>query len=149
MAVSRDEIPLIPVDRSPALVEKPISVLTPARLMLLITGALALVLPPLLAVGTADNFADPELANLLRFMGVVKLGLALLVGAGVWWRLGGEVDVARSVAYSAAVTLLLSTSLLIVMLFRLPQAVAAYHGAALATLVFAYQDRDLVKLLVR
>ncbi|MEM9385880.1 MAG: hypothetical protein AAGA68_12515 [Pseudomonadota bacterium] len=149
MAISRDEIPLVPLEQSPAVVRVPISLMTSARVCLLVGMALAAALTSMVAVGAADDFADPELANLLRFMGVVKLGLSLLVAAGVWWRLGAEVDVAQAAAYVAGATLLLSTALLIVMLVRVPQAAAAYHGAAFATLALAFQDRDLVNLLVR
>ncbi len=150
MAISHEDIPLTPVDRTPAVVARaPVSALTPARIVLGVAILGALLMAPLLTLGDSAVLNDPELANLLRFMGAVKLVLASIVVAGVWWRLGGEVDAARSLAYIGAVTLLLVTGLFIVMLYRLPQSVAVYHGAALATLALALQDRNLPKLLLR
>jgi hypothetical protein len=86
---------------------------------------------------------DPQLGTLLRAMGGVKLVLAAVAGAGVWWRLGQRITLPFAAAYAGGVSLLALAALLLLQLSHLAQAAAVFHGAAFATFALALQDRDL------
>ncbi|MEO0974049.1 MAG: hypothetical protein AAFX85_13235 [Pseudomonadota bacterium] len=147
MALSRYDhrFPAIP---APAAAPAPWA-LNPLRVALLVACIGAALTAPWWSEANDLAVRDPELATLLRFLGVVKLGLALLVGAGVWWRLAGECSPVRAVAYCGGVALMVLASLLILMLSRLPQAAASYHGAAFAIFALIIQDKRLPALLTR
>lgn len=113
----------------------------------LVAGVLA---APLLARGQPAAVEDPELAVLLRFMGYVKLLLAAVVSAGVWWRAGKPfASPVVAVAYAGASAVLVMAAVLIVLLSQVGQAAAVYHGAAFILLVLLLQDRELPKSLHR
>jgi len=84
--------------------------------------------------------ADPELAQLLRGMALVK---ALLIAVGLrvlWWRFGLAVEPVRARAYVACLAFMAFAAGLAWQLSYLPILTLAFHGALLSLGVLAWRD---------
>ena len=86
-----------PTSRSDGL-QKPL----PLRLMFVAVCAFAAAAATYF-VGGSVKTADPDLANLLKGMAIIKTVILLAVGAAIWWRLGSPIrpGVARATCFSA------------------------------------------------
>lgn len=83
---------------------------------------------------------DPELFRLLRGMGVLKIVLAALALAVVWWRLGQALSPRLQTVFVGAVWALSLAAGLIWQLTMILPASALFHLATLSLLVAAWRD---------
>jgi hypothetical protein len=84
--------------------------------------------------------ADPELAQLLRGMALIK---ALLIAVGLrvlWWRFGLAIEPVRARAYVACLAFMAFAAGLAWQLSYLPILTLAFHGALLSLGVLAWRD---------
>ena len=110
-----------------------------------------LLLAVLLAAGMAALFgqprpallADPDLAFLLRGMGLIKAAIALGVLALVWWRATSAVSAARFLAYVTACTLLAAAAVLVLKLAVVVATSVVFHATLLALGLLALGDDGL------
>ena len=110
-----------------------------------------LVLAALLTAGAAALFgqprpallADPELAFVLRGMGLIKAAIALGVLALVWWRATSAVSAARFLAYVAAGALLAAAAVLVLKLAVVAATSVVFHATLLALGLLALGDDRL------
>jgi hypothetical protein len=84
---------------------------------------------------------DPDLARVLRFMAIVKAGIALSAMALLLWRFGRPVSIWGACACIAGTCLLVGASVLIWQLTSIPAAAGAFHVGLLVVLVAAWRER--------
>ena len=94
-----------------------------------------------MAFTTQTGPHDPELATLLRFMAVVKAGMALGAAALVGWRLGWPVRPATGLAYIAGVSGMAAGAGLIWQLGHVGIGALLVHGGLVALVGLAWLDR--------
>jgi hypothetical protein len=87
--------------------------------------------------------ADPELAFVLRGMGMIKAAIAMAVLALVWWRAGAAVSARRFVAYVACCALLAIASVLVLKLAVLVPTSVVFHATLLTLGLLALGDGGL------
>lgn len=101
----------------------------------LLFAASALVLQP-----AAHWASDPELFRLLRGMGVIKIALAAVAFALVWWRLASPLTIGLKAMYVGGVWALSLAAGLIWQLTLILPASALFHLATISLLVAAWRD---------
>ncbi len=98
-----------------------------------------------LAAGFADPSgflqADPALARLLRFMAVIKGGVALGALGVVLWRFGSPVTTRVAIGYGVGCCALTGSAVLIWQLTWIPLAALLFHSAALGLLIVGWRER--------
>lgn len=110
------------------------------RSLLLVGSCLLLAAPLAFLVPAAHWSNDPELFRLLRGMATIKLVMAVVALALVWWRLGRPVAPGLGAVYVGGVcTLALATGLIWQLNAVLP-ASALFHSATFALLLAAWRD---------
>jgi len=110
------------------------------RLLLLIGSAMLIAAPVLLFQPAAHWANDPELFLLLRGMGVLKIALALVALAVVWWRLARPMPAGlKAVCVSGVWAMSLAAGLIWQLNVVLP-ASGLFHLATIALLVAAWRD---------
>ena len=87
--------------------------------------------------------ADPELAFLLRGMGMIKAVIATAALTLVWWRAGAAVSGRRFVAYAACCALLAVSSVLVLKLAILVPTSVVFHATLLTLGLLALGDGGL------
>jgi hypothetical protein len=132
---------------------------TPARILASWRGALFLAaaagaLSGLLfttpdQAASAQAAAGPELAMLLRFMAVVKAGMALATLALTAWRFGFSISPAQALGYLGAGTLMAAAPLPIWQLAHVAAGAALFHLGLLLLLVALFADRGTAAELAR
>ncbi len=110
------------------------------RLLLLIGSGVLFAAPLLLFQPAAYWAGDPELFRLLRGMGVLKIAIAVLALAVLWWRLGRPVRPRLQAVFLGGVWLLSLGAGLIWQLTLILPASGLFHCATLALLVAAWRD---------
>lgn len=93
------------------------------------------------ALATQPGPHDPELAALLRFMAVVKAGMALGAAALLAWRLGWPVRPATGLGYIAGVSGMAAGAGLIWQLGHIGAGALLVHGGLVALASLAWLDR--------
>ncbi len=96
--------------------------------------------PDRAASAQAVAAAGPDLVRLLRAMAAIKLLLAGLAGAVVYWRLGAGVGAARLAAYLAAGGAMAAGPGLIWTLTDVAAGAVLLHGGLLATILLLCRD---------
>ena len=91
--------------------------------------------------------ADPELAQLLRGMAVVKALLVVCAAAALWWRFGHAVRPATAAGYIAGLAAMAVATMLVWQLSSMLVASLAFHGGLIATLVVAWRGDDAPRIL--
>jgi hypothetical protein len=81
-----------------------------------------------------------DLARLLRFMALIKGGIAVAALGAVWWRLRVPVTMKLSLAYVVGTWIMLGASVAIWQLAHMVLAAVAFHAGMLAVLVAAWRD---------
>jgi hypothetical protein len=99
------------------------------------------------AAAHAIAAAGPDLTRLLRAMAVIKVLLAGLAGAAVFWRLGGPVGLARLAAYAAASFAMAAGPGLIWGMCHFGAGALLLHGGLLATILLLWRDPATARLL--
>lgn len=105
----------------------------------------------LVAIGLAVLFgqprpallADPELAFVLRGMGMIKAAIAMGASTLVWWRAGAAVSGRRFLAYVGCCALLVVSSVLVLKLAILVATSVVFHATLLTLGLLALGDRGL------
>ncbi len=105
----------------------------------------------LVAVGLAALFgqprpallADPDLAVVLRGMGMIKAAIAAAALTLVWWRAGDAVSWRRFLAYVACCALLVASSVLVLKLAILIPTSIVFHATLLTLGLLALGDGGL------
>lgn len=88
--------------------------------------------------------ADPELAVVLRGMGMIKAAIAIAALTLVWWRAGGaDVSGRRFLAYVACCALLAVSSVLVLKLAILLPTSVVFHATLLTLGLLALGDGGL------
>ena len=103
--------------------------------------ALAVLGTATLALTTQPGPHDPELATLLRFMAVVKAGMALGAAALVGWRMGSPVRPMAALGYIAGTAGMAAGAGLIWQLGHIGAGALLVHGGLLALAGIAWVDR--------
>lgn len=112
------------------------------RLLLLLGSALLFAAPLMLFAPAAYWADDPELFRLLRGIGILKIVLAVLALAVVWWRLGWQLSPRLQAVFVGGVwTLSLAAGSIWQLTLILP-ASALFHVATLALLVGAWRELE-------
>ena len=94
-----------------------------------------------LALATQAGPHDPELATLLRFMAVVKAGMALGAAALLGWRFGSPMRAATGLAYIAGASSMAAGAGLIWQLGHVGAGAVLVHGGFVALVGLAWMDR--------
>jgi len=111
------------------------------RSALAASGVVALMAGILAGAALAPVYTtDPELATLLRFMALIKAGLAAGAGALAAWRFGSEISPRLAMGYTAAVALMALSPGLIWFATGLVLASALFHAGLLLGLAMAAGD---------
>ena len=113
------------------------------RAMLLLAVLLAAAAAALLGQPRPALLADPDLAFVLRGMGLIKAAIALGVLALVWWRATSAVGSARFLAYVAACALLAAAAVLVLKLAVVVATSVVFHATLLALGLLALGDHGL------
>jgi hypothetical protein len=103
--------------------------------------AAALIGGAVVGLMTGGGAADPELALLLRFMAVVKAGMAVGAAAAVAWRMRQPVRFVPAMAYVAAISSMAAGAGLIWQLGHVAAGAVLVHGGLVALAVSAWVDR--------
>lgn len=93
------------------------------------------------ALATPPGPTDFELGMLLRFMAVVKAGMALGAATLIAWRMGTPVRPAVAAGYVVATAAMAGGAGLIWQLAHIGTGAALVHGGLLALLIVAWRDR--------
>ena len=93
------------------------------------------------SLATEAGAGDPDLMVLLRFMAVVKAGMAIGIAALVAWRMREPVRFAPASAYVAAVCSMAAGAGLIWQLGHVAAGAVLVHGGLAAFAVAAWMDR--------
>jgi len=122
-----------------------------ARLCLILTAAAGagagLVVTGQGATAHAIAAAGPDLTRLLRAMALIKMLLAGLAGAALYWRLGGPIGLARLAAYAAAGGAMAAGPGLIWDMCHVGAGALLLHGGLLATILLLWRDPATATLL--
>lgn len=118
------------------------SMLSRPRLALVAGSALLFAIPMLWLQPAAYWAGDLELFRLLRGMGTLKVVLAALALAVVWWRLGRPVPARLQAVFVGGVWALSMAAGLIWQLHAVLPASGLFHAATLALLVAAWHDME-------
>ena len=120
---------------------------TPAgrRCMLVLAVTAAIAAAALLGRPNPAIAADPELAFVLRGMGLSKLAVATLAIALVWWRAGEPAQGGRFLAYLACAALLAAAATLVLKLAVVAATSVVFHATLLALGLMAPGDDHVVK----
>lgn len=110
------------------------------RILLLVGSGLLFVVPLMLFKPAAYWASDPELFRLLRGMGILKIVLAVLALAVVWWRLGRPVLARLQAVFVGGVWALSLAAGLIWQLHAVLPASGLFHVATIALLIAAWRD---------
>ena len=105
----------------------------------------------LVAIGLAALFgqprpallADPDLAFVLRGMGMIKGAIATAALALVWWRAGAAVSGRRFLAYLVCCAVLAVTAVLVLKLAILAPTAVVFHATLLTLGLLALGDGGL------
>jgi hypothetical protein len=89
---------------------------------------------------TAYLAADPELAQLLRGMAVIKAGIVIAAIGVLLWRFGRPMSPPLAAIYLVGAWLLSAATLLVWQLTLIPLAAIGFHAAELSLLVVAWRD---------
>ena len=109
----------------------------------LVLGAILLFAASALMLQPAAHWAnDPELFRLLRGMGMIKIALAAIGLALVWWRLASPLTASLTAVYVGGVWALSLTAGLIWQLTLILPASGLFHCATLALLAAAWRDME-------
>lgn len=112
------------------------------RRALLALGCLAAVaLAASIGSPAARLAADPELAQLLRFMALVKAGIVLVSMGLLGWRFGQPISLRLTAVYLVGAWLAAGASMLVWQLQWVGAGAALFHAGELMLLVTAYFDR--------
>lgn len=84
--------------------------------------------------------ADPELARLLRWMALLKAGIAAAAFALVWWRAGRAILPARLLAYALGTAILAAAAVMVWQLAVVAATSVVFHATLLALAVLALGD---------
>jgi hypothetical protein len=115
------------------------------RCMLVLAALAAIAAAALLGRSNPGIAADPELAFVLRGMGLIKLAIATLAIALVWWRAGQPVPSGRILAYLACAALLAAAATLVLKLAVVGATSVVSHATLLAMGVMALGDDAIAK----
>jgi hypothetical protein len=115
------------------------------RTVLLLSMLLATAAAALLGQPRAALLADPELAFVLRGMGMIKAMIALGIAALVWWRAGSAIGTRRFLAYCAACALLAAATVLVLKLAVLVATSVVFHATLLTLGLLALGDGGLAR----
>lgn len=111
--------------------------------LLLLAGCTLLFSAPLLLFELAAYWADdPELFRLLRGMGVLKIVMALVALAVVFWRLGADVQPRLQAVYLGGVWGLSLAAGMIWQLHWILPASGLFHCATIVLLLAAWRDME-------
>lgn len=91
--------------------------------------------------------ADPELAQLLRGMALVKALLVASAAAALWWRFGRPVRPATAAGYLSGLVAMTIATMLVWQLSAMLVASLAFHGGLIAILVVAWRGDDAPRIL--
>jgi hypothetical protein len=108
--------------------------------MLLAALAEGALWPDRAASGQAIAVAGPSLTRLLRAMAAIKMLIAGMAGAAVYWRLGSPVGVVRFGAYLAAGGAMAAGPGLIWAMSHVGAGALLLHGGLLATILLLWRD---------
>jgi hypothetical protein len=124
---------------------------TPAgrRCMLVLAILAAIAAAALLGRPNPGIAADPELAFVLRGMGLIKLAIATLAIGLVWWRAGQPVRSGRILAYLACAALLAAAAVLVLKLAVVAATSVVFHATLLAMGLMALGDEHVAKGVLR
>jgi hypothetical protein len=100
-------------------------------------GALGVASP---ASSLAVAHAGTELTRLLRFMAVLKAGIAVAAGAAVFWRLGAGVTLPWFAAYAAACAAMAAGPGVIWAMVHVGLGAVLLHGGLLAVILLLWRD---------
>jgi hypothetical protein len=120
--------------------------LAPARARLVLALVVcAAVAASLAATGHAASAravaaAGPELTRLLRAMAAIKMLLAALAGAALYWRLGAATGALRLAGYAAACGAMAAGPALIWAMAHVGAGAVLLHGGLLATILLLWRD---------
>ena len=89
--------------------------------------------------------AEPALVMLLRFMAILKLGLALGATALTFWRITASIGDRLAIAYIAASALMLAAPGLIWSIAPLAAGALLFHGGLFVFLIAASRDPGAVR----
>jgi len=84
--------------------------------------------------------AGQELTRLLRFMAVLKSGIAVAACAAVFWRLGAPVTLPRFAAYATACAAMAAGPGLIWAMAHVGLGAVLLHGGLLAVILLLWRD---------
>ena len=120
---------------------------TPAgrRCMLVLAVLAAIAAATLVGQPNPGVAADPELAFVLRGMGLIKLAIATLAIALVWWRAGEPAQSGRFLAYLACAALLAAAATLVLKLAVVAATSIVFHATLLAMGLMALGDDQVAK----
>jgi hypothetical protein len=88
----------------------------------------------------AAAHAGPALARLLRFMAVVKAGIALAACAAVLWRLGAAITLPWFTAYAVSAAAMAAGPGLIWGMAHVAPGALLLHGGLIATVLLVWRD---------
>ncbi len=115
------------------------------RTVLLLVVLSAVAAAALLGQPRPALLADPELAFVLRGMGMIKAMIALGITSLVWWRAGSAVGTRRLLAYCAACALLAAATVLVLELAVLVATSVVFHATLLTLGLLALGDGGLAR----
>jgi len=119
---------------------------TAARLTLAAVMAAAIAISLALG-GHAPTPADPSLTRLLRAMAAIKLLIAALAGATLYWRLSLPAAPPRLAAYAAAAAAMAAGPGLIWNLNHIAAGALLLHAGLIATLLLLWRDPGMTQKL--
>ncbi len=89
--------------------------------------------------------ADPELAFVLRGMAMIKLAIAALAIALVWWRAAAPAAASRFLAYTACTALLAAAATLVLELAVIAATSVVFHATLITLGLLALNDTAIAK----
>ncbi len=93
----------------------------------------------------AVQASGPELTQLLRFMAVVKLGMALGASGLAWWRLGNPLSAGLALSYLAACALMAAAPGLIWSMGHVVLGAVLFHAGFALLLLLGWADRGEIQ----
>ncbi len=133
---------MTPTDAAASGLQDRQAMLSRPRLLLLAGSGLLFAIPLMLFQPAAYWAGDLELFRLLRGMGMLKIALAALALAVVWWRLGRPVPARLQAVLLGGVWMLSLSAGLIWQLHAVLPASGLFHVATLALLIAAWRDME-------
>jgi hypothetical protein len=115
----------------------------PTSVLLIAIVSAGLGFAAALALGSGPAAADPELMLLIRFMAVLKAGMALLGMALAAWRLRYPASTRMAAGYVVAVALMAGAPGLIWEMSHIVAGAVVFHAGLGIFLTCAWADREL------